>query len=240
MSVLSLPPGWESNEITKFFDSARNNEIATFANHQIWVTRLSDIDLGYRKSIEGVNYTHNWFPVFFLHRAHSNFLAACRLCWSAQIPECHALLRSCLENAIYGLYLDKHPDSFETWLKRGENNAAKQKVRDEFKIPAILKLITAEHAEEGEAAKKLYEWTIDSGAHPNEQALMQTLTMDRNGDQIKFMSKYLDPGSVAQTAALKSTAEVGECTLSLFQIVYPERFDLMGVSDLLSRAKNGL
>jgi hypothetical protein len=240
MPVSAPPPDWEANEISKFFDATRNNEIATFANHKEWVTRLSDIDLGYRKSIEGVNHSKDWFAGFFLLRAHSNFLAACRLCWSVQIPEGYALLRSCLENALYGLYLAKHPESRETWLKRGEDAAAKQKVKSEFQAGAMLKFAAAQDATEGEVAKVLYDRTIDSGAHPNELALMQTLTMDKNADHVEFKSNYLGTDSVALLAALKTTAQVGVCTLSLFRVVYPERFDIMGVTDLLRHVKVGL
>ena len=124
---LHPPPNWEVNEIAKFFDAARSNEFATFANRTEEVARLSDIDLGYRKAIEGLNHSHDWFAGFFLLRAHSNYLGACRLCWSAQIPESYALLRSCLENALYGLYLANHPESRETWLRRHDDDADGQR-----------------------------------------------------------------------------------------------------------------
>lgn len=239
MPVPAPPANWEVNEISKFFDAARNNEIATFANHTEWVARLSDVDLGYRKSIDGFNHSQDWFAGIFLVRAHSNFLAACRLCWSVQLPEGYALLRSCLENALYGLYLSKHPDSCETWLRRGEDPIAKQKVKDEFTVGALLRFAIAQDAAEGAVAKALYERTIDSGAHPNELAFMQTLKMDKNADRIQSM-QYLGSDSVALLAALKTTAQVGACTLSLFRVVHPERFDIMGVSDLLRHVKVGL
>jgi len=234
------PPNWEANEIARFFDAARSNEYATFANQTAEVSRLSDIDLGYRKAIAGVNHSKDWFAGFFLLRAHSNFLAACRLCWSAQIPESYALLRSCLENAVYGLYLAKHPESRETWLRRHDDAASKQKVKYEFKIGAMLKLATEIDAKEGSVAKLLYDRTIDSGAHPNELALMQTLQINKSADQIEFKSNYLDQDSVALRAAMKTTAQVGVCALSLFRAVYPERFDIMGVTDLLRHVKVGL
>lgn len=65
------PPNWEANEIARFFDAARSNEYATFANQTAEVARLSDIDLGYRKAIAGVNHSKDWFAGFFLLRAHS-------------------------------------------------------------------------------------------------------------------------------------------------------------------------
>lgn len=240
MPVPLPPPNWETNEISRFIDSARNNEIATFAMHPEWVAHLSNIDIGYRKAVEGVNHSKDWFAGFFLLRAHSNFLGACRLCWSAQIPESYALLRSCLENALYGLYLAKHPASRETWLKRGEDIVAKQKVKNEFKARLLLTFAVTQDAIDGEVARVLYERTIDAGAHPNELALLQTLTMNRDIDQVEFKSDYLGSDSVALLAALKTTAQVGVCTLSLFRAIYPERFDILGVTDLLRHVKVSL
>lgn len=104
----------------------------------------------------------------------------------------------------------------------------------------MLKLAAAEDETEGAVAKVLYERTIDSGAHPNELALMQALQMDKRADHIEFKSIYLDANSVSLLAALKTTAQVGVCTLSLFRLIYRERFDIMGVTDLLRHAKAGL
>lgn len=234
------PPNWEGNEISKFFDAARANEFATFANQTGEINRLIDIDLGYRKAIEGLNNSHEWFSGFFLLRAHSNYLGACRLCWSAQIPETYALLRSCLENALYGLYLAKHPELRETWLRRHDDEASKQKVRNEFKVGAMLNLAAELNQKEGEVARLLYERTIDSGAHPNELALIQALQINENAEKIEFKCIYLDQDSLALQAAIKATAQVGVCALSLFREVYPERFAILGVTDLLQHVKVGI
>ncbi len=93
---------------------------------------------------------------------------------------------------------------------------------------------------EGAVAKLLYERTIDSGAHPNELALMQTLQINENDDHIEFKSNYLDQDSAALRAAIQTTAQVGVCALSLFQVIYSERFNIMGVTDLLRHVKAGL
>lgn len=234
------PPNWEKNKISKFIDAARANEFATFANKAGEIARLSDIDLGYRKAIDGVNNSHEWFAGFFLIRAHSNYLGACRLCWSAQIPETYALLRSCLENALYGLYLSKYPESRETWLRRHDGEASKQKVRNEFKIGTMLKLAAELDLKEGEVAKVLYERTLDSGAHPNELALMQTLQINDIADKVEFKINYLDQDSLALNAAIQATTRVGVCTLSLFRLVYSEQFDILGMTDFLRHVKEGL
>ncbi len=237
---LPPPPNWEANEITKFIDAARTNEFATFANLKSDVARFADIDLAYRKAINGLNHSKDWFTSFFVLRSHSNFLAACRLSWSGQIPESYVVLRSCLENALYGLYLARHLNSQETWLRRHDDEAGKRKVKNEFKIRTLLGFATTVDRKEGSIARTLYERTIDFGAHPNELALMQTLQINENDDPGEFKSNYLDGDSVYLREVLKTTVQVGACALSLFRSVNPERFDIIGLTDLLRHVKEGL
>ena len=134
MALPDPPANWAYDEISKFFNTDRGNEFATFANIKGEIQHLIHIDALYRKVINGLNYSKDWFASFFVLRAHSNYLAACRMCWSGQIPECYALLRSCLENALYGIYLANDPDSRETWFRRHDSDKHKKKVRNEFMV----------------------------------------------------------------------------------------------------------
>ncbi|MXS82759.1 hypothetical protein [Nitrosomonas oligotropha] len=237
---LPPPPNWGRDEISKFIDNARINEFATFANMKEDIARLSDIDFSYRKAIEGLNHAEDWFVGLFLLRAHSNFLAACRLCWSGQIPESYAVLRSCLENSLYGLYFTRNQSSRETWLRRHDSTTAKKKVKNEFKITTMLDLAVEVDKAEGEIAKKLYEQTIDYGAHPNELALMQTLQIYESDKQVEFKITYLEGNSIQLKLTLKTVAQVGVNVLSLFRAVYPERFNILGITDGLRHIKKGL
>jgi len=238
MPFPSSPPNWGADEITKFFDAARSNQYATFVQRPTEVARLNDVDRVYRSAIHSFNDSKDWFAGLFLLRGHSNFLAACRLCLSTQVPETYALLRSCLENAMYGVYLAKHPHLSELWLRRHDGASAKQKVRNEFKVRSMLNFAKELDAKEGERAEFLYEQTIDYGAHPNELAVMQTLQIKKTVDQTELQSTYLGGDTVALTAVLKATKEVGICSLSLFQMIDPDGFHTKGVSALLSKLKD--
>jgi hypothetical protein len=81
------PDGWGQDEITKFLDTVRGNEYATFANIRPSVRHYVGIDKAFRKAIESLYNTKDWFAAFFLLRAHSNFLASVRLVMSGQVPE---------------------------------------------------------------------------------------------------------------------------------------------------------
>ena len=77
-------------------------------------------------------------------------------------------------------------------------------------------------------AELLYERTIDHGAHPNERALMQMLQIAEKAEHVEFKAIYLEGDSDQLRLALKTTAQVGVCTLSLFRSIYRERFDILG------------
>lgn len=234
------PASWGDDEISKFLNAVRNNEYATFANYQGEIRRLIDLDVWYRKAIDGLNHSNDWFAGFFLLRGHSNLLAACRMGWSGQIPECYAMLRSCLENALYGLYLARNSNSRETWLRRHDSDAYRRKVKDEFKIRTMLDLAKSTDKNEGNVAELLYDRTIDYGAHPNEQALMQVLQINDKDKHIEFKMFYLEGDSIQLKLALKTTAQVGVCSLSLFRSIYKERFDILGVTCAINHIKRGL
>src|SRR5713101_7380058 len=124
--ALPMPPkGWGDDEITKFFDVLRENAYATYANLRPWFQKLVAIDSAYRKLIDSLHNSQDWFAAFFLLRAHSNYRTAVRLSTSGQLPETYTALRSCLENGLYGLYLSKNPGSRETWLRRHDSDAHK-------------------------------------------------------------------------------------------------------------------
>jgi hypothetical protein len=239
--ILNMPPkGWGNDEITKFFELLQDNAYATYSNLQPWFQKFVAIDSAYRELIDNLNNSADWFAAFFVLRAHSNYLAAIRFSISGQIPETYSVLRSCLENGLYGFYLSRNPGSQETWLRRHNSEDHKQKVRDEFKVGAFLKILNSIDAKEGQVADTLYERAIDCGAHPNELALMQILKMTKDADKIEFKVSYAEGNSPQFQLALKTTAQVGVCVLGIFRLVYKERFDLIGLTDSLNKLRVGL
>lgn len=236
-----IPPhGWETDYLAKFMDAARNNAYATFANLKHEYGRLSGIDAAFRKLIDNLNHTGQWFVGFFVLRAHSTFLGAVRLGVSGQIPETYTLLRSCLENCLYGFHIYSHPSCQEVWLRRHDDKQSKNKVRTEFSIKNVLNTLKACSPLEHEVMQALYERTIDMGGHPNELAFSQILKMDRQEKHVHFGMTYLDGDSPALRLCLKTTAQAGVCMLGVFRLISKERFDILGLSDTLIGLRKGL
>ena len=239
MSLPEPPPDWGTDEISKFIDLARNNAYATFANLKPDYQSLVSIDEAFRRIIDNLLNTREWFAAFFLLGSHSVFRSATQLSISCQLRESYPLLRSCLEYALYGFHISRHPDSREIWLSRHGSKNNKEKVRDEFRIGRLLNELDRESASDGKVARNLYDRTIDYGAHPNERALMQSLKMIKDDKGIDLNISYLSDDSPASRLALRTTAQVGVCVLEIFRLVFKERYDLLGLTEVLVLLRRG-
>lgn len=150
------------------------------------------------------------------------------------------VLRGCIENALYGLYLSRNPTSRETWLKRDDDKKSKQTMRNEFTAGNLLRAVQSEDVKLYDIAKELYDRTIDLGGHPNEEAFFTVMKQTEGDSKLTFHSAYLVGDEPALRLALKTCAQIGTCTLSIFQMIYPQRFDILGLSDRLNLLKKGL
>ena len=63
---------------------------------------------------------------------------------SGQAPEAYMVLRGCLENALYGLYVTRNSECQETWLRRHDSKENKNKARKEFTIRKLIDLLKKE------------------------------------------------------------------------------------------------
>src|SRR5262245_46279549 len=155
--TLPAPPGgWGGDEVTAFIDNARLNSFATYANLRAEYGKVSEVDIVFRKLVEYLFNTKDWFAAFFLLRAHSAFLAGGHLAMSGLAAETYASLRLCLENGLYGLYLSRNPGSRETWLRRHESEQAKQRVKSEFTIRNLFDTLRSLDNQEAAVAHQLY------------------------------------------------------------------------------------
>jgi len=234
------PRSWGNDEVTAFIDNARLNSFASYANLRSEYAKLSEIDAIFRKLVESLLNTKDWFAAFFLLRAHSAFLAGTHLGMSGQTAETYASLRLCLENALYGLYLSQNPGSRATWLRRHKSEEARQRVKSEFTNQKLFGHLRALDGKEAVVAKHLYERCIDYGAHPNERALTVSLKRETRADAVEFRVVYLSADSVVVRACLKTATQVGASVLGIFRLVFRGRFDLTGLTQALSRARQSL
>jgi hypothetical protein len=167
-------------------------------------------------------------------------LGAVRLALSGQVPEAFMVLRGCLENALYGFYVTRKSLSQEIWLRRHDDEESKKKVRREFKISNLLKLLGKDDKKLRDTVSDLYEKTIDFGGHPNEKAFFSVVKKSVNEHKTTIKSAYLVGNEPALQLCLKSCAQIGLCSLSIFQLIYKERFGILGLPDDMTALKKGL
>jgi hypothetical protein len=173
----------------------------------------------------------------FLARSHSAYRAACAAALSGQSPETFVLLRSSVEAAGYGLLIYQTPGLGEIWLKRAENKGA---VRAAFTVKAVRHAVEKVDTKLAGIFDMLNERAIDFGGHPNEMAITGSMSIIEEKDRKTFVIKYLDDNLLMLAHAIKSTAQAGLCSLFIFQRIFPERFELLGLKQQLQDLRRGL
>jgi hypothetical protein len=234
------PPKLGEDPLSEFIKKSTENTFATYVNLKAEYKLLEYIDKHYRVLIENLPDTPERFGGFFFLRTHSSFLGGARLSLSGQIPEAFMVLRGCLENALYGLYLGKNPDSRETWLRRHDDEETYRKNKNEFQIRRLLDFLMEVDKELYRSTNVLYERTIDYGAHPNERAISSNLSRTKEEGSIEFSLRYLTVDSPALHYCLRSNAQVGVCALDIFGHIYRKLYDMLGISDALKMLKKEL
>jgi hypothetical protein len=74
----------------------------------------------------------------------------------------------------------------------------------------------------------LYETLIDYGAHPNQQGVLTAMTMSEMEPETTWQVGLLAPKIVPLVVALKLAVEVAIGTFKVFQLIFPERFTILG------------
>ena len=130
----NTPPGWGADKLTDFLELTRWQQFATFVNFRPHYDKILEVDAAFVRVHENLVDPEDLTAPFFTLLAHAAYRAAAGLAMSTQSAPAFAAMRQCLENGLYCLYINQHPDSLETWIKRDVDQAAKQKMRNEFTI----------------------------------------------------------------------------------------------------------
>jgi len=233
------PLNWGNDPLSEFIKGAYENTFATFVNMKPEFKKLCLIDAKFRKGIDYLHNTPDWFTGFFLLRAHSCYLGAARLSMSAQVFETYMVLRGCLESALYGFFVAKDPTAKKVWLNRNENELTLRLMKKTFRVGAIYSLLKNTEVRVYNAIHELYDRTIAYGAHPNPNGVFGTLEVREDEQDIHFQMNYLTNDPVQLRLALKTTAQIGVGALLLFRYVFPERFEITGLyNELKELAKD--
>jgi hypothetical protein len=235
MTKKQIPEGWGKDPLSAFIELANRNTFGAFVHYKDWFTRLQKIDATFSKFSENMLNIPVLYEPFLFVRSHSSYRAAIRLATSGQMPEAFSLLRGSLEYALYGFYLNKFPAEIQTWAERDDSKAGKKKARKELILGKMLSELDKTNAATGRAARHLYELTIDVGAHPNRKTITLAMKREETEEDVFIDLAQLNNDPTMFVMALKTCAQVGICSLKIFKLVFPERFDLLGISDEIEK-----
>lgn len=226
----ALPQGWGADTLTEYLEVYRANQFATFVNKQAAMADLIEIDGMFNRFLNGAINPRPLYPMGFMLRAHSAFRAGVGAVIAGQLFESQALLRLCLEHAAYGFYIGADTDRMERWLRRGDSDDHRKAVRKEFHNKKIRACIASSSLVMCKHFDHLYNQLIEFGAHPNEMGYSLNTTMQRNdaGD-IAIETVYLQADGMQLNHGLKVAGQVGLWALHLMQLLYRERFELLGI-----------
>jgi hypothetical protein len=236
----AVPQGWGSDELTKFWDAARQNQFGTFARKQPLYKRSSDIDaLFVRVSKDWLN-PDDEIAAMLLLRCHSAFRTAAGLAAAGQAAETYVMNRAVLENAAYALHLHRDTAVRMIWLDRHQSDAALKASRDALTHAKVLATVTAVNQHAAKRFEELYQRAIDFGGHPNERSVTGNMKMVDEPNRRVMLAVMQHADGPELNMALKTTAQCGMCALEMLQGVFNARFELLGINAAMLELRKGL
>jgi hypothetical protein len=237
---IDTPHGWGEDELSKFWQQAFGNQLATFAHNQPEFQRLAAIDQAFHTILKDWTNPVSEISTLLFLRCHCAYRAAAGLAAAGHSVECYGVARMTLEFAGYALHVFRKPTAGTIWLNRHKDDASRKTSIREFSRASTLPSILAANRHACRRFENLYEETIDLGAHPNKHSVFGHVTVVEEDDRRLVNSLYLHGDDLAFKMALKTTARCGVCSLELLQCICNSRFELLGVNRLMPGLKAGL
>ncbi len=220
---------WGDDNLSQFLDRVHQNQQGNRVNFDGPYLILSRIDMCFVTAGKNlVNVKPVMAGLLFL-RCQYAFKAAAGMALSGQIVEAFVMTRSALEYAGYTLLIAKTPGLEAVWMDRHQGEANTKAQKKAFQIAEVQKCIEGVDRTLAGIFADLYRRSIDFGGHPNPHATFSAMQMDdRDGmTGITALALSTEPAPLAH--AMKSVAQAGLTALHLFQHVFKEKFELLGI-----------
>lgn len=240
MTLPATPPGWGEDTLTTFLDDARSNQFATFHNKKEAMAKLIMIDGAFLQIAEGWTDPSDFVAATFFARSHAAFRAAVSCATAGQVYETFPCLRVCLEHAGYSALTNHNESLTKVWLNRHDDADALKAVRQTFTHANVRGAIAAKDQIAAEVYERLYQSYVDFGAHPNILGVAGSMRVVKDGENRVMQIIYLHEDGPPLELAVKSSARAGVCSLSIFQHVFPDRYERTGISKAMPLLRNGL
>jgi hypothetical protein len=234
------PTGWGSDPVSEFINLANQNTYATYVQNREAYDRLRLINDLFIELDELWAESDDVLSSFFFFRSHASYMGAIRFSLSCQVPEAFLVMRGCLENALYGVYVHGNIQRQHIWINRDKNATTRAEVRDEFKIGNIFRFFEKMDPKTCAVAHELYDDTIDYGAHPNRKAVLGSVRRREEREALHFDMDVITGDNVYSRLALKRNMQVGLCALMITRNALVQRCDLLGLTERIENLEKGL
>jgi hypothetical protein len=222
--------------LQSFFDMLHANQRANRANFPDWYDILEKMDGCFVSAGKNLINLKPVMPGNLLLRCQYAFKTAIGMALAGQVVEVFVMQRSVLEYAGYGLRIFDKPELDSVFVLRQLGPEEKMAQKEAFKIGAVREAIGRYDTELAANFKVNYDRSIDFGAHPNPHASFSAAILEEGGTGMTVFA--ISNESKMITAALKSTAQVGWTALLLFQHVFKEKFELLGIRQEIEALRN--
>ena len=238
---IEIPEIWGQDPLSQFIEGVHHNCIATFVNYKDLpvMKALKEVDALFRCALR-IPYkkTEEILLPSFMGRCHSAYLSSIQLSTAGQVPEAYPVIRLCLENALYGMFIqddptirEEIPERSKIWLDRGVSEEATKNCRRTFAYGNLRDHLISRDKALGECTSALYERTIVYGAHPNFYSHATTGDITETGGRIQ----YLLPNTDACRLCIQTAVEVGICSLKIYGLILQGRFDTAGITQRIQK-----
>ncbi len=231
------PSKWGGDSLSLLFEKAHQNAFFIFDNRQEVFNLFREIHEIFLAVIEQELKKGYEFPQLFLSRTHAAYLAAVRLAISGQQPESNMCLRGSLENSLYAFFVHAEDAEGKLFLNKSSDEESRKKFIRQMRPSNILEALKKECPKIASFAKKLYDFTIDCGAHPNPLGVLAGIIIQKEEIGESIVTPYFNDDPQVFDLCLLNCYQTGVCALDIIKLVYPEAFSVSGVTDRLNQIR---
>lgn len=218
-----------TRDFVEFLETAHRNQCGNRERFPEPYSLIERVDNCFVRGAENLINPKPAITGLFFLRSQYAYKAAAGMALSGQVVESFPMMRSCLEYAGYALAIKDTPTLQELFLKRHVDDATKRKQKAKFTITNIIAVIRKYDARLAAIFKAFYDRTIDFGAHPNPFGMLSTLKMEKQEGGGTMGIDALTIAADPLLHAMKTTAQVGLTALFVFQNIFKEKFELLGI-----------
>jgi hypothetical protein len=230
---------WGDDSLSKFLSMAHTNQqgnCVKFAGRYETISKIDDCLVRAGKNL--VNPKPVMAGVLLL-RCQYAFKTAAGLALAGQVVEAFVMARSVLEYAGYAAVIHGTPALEAVFINRHQSAAEMKAQKEAFKISQVRARIAALDAKLAEIFDEMYQRAIDFGGHPNPHGTFSAMALDEKDGTSGITTLAFTVDQAAVEHALKSVAQAGLAALYIFQHVFKEKFELLGIRAAIDALRQG-